>query len=87
MKCDGAAPVRVCPVQSEEIDAMLQRLSGLGAVSEKQAVEYLKQVARLCMQVTESIKSEVRRTKGSAFTDKTSAGTCVCVCASVYLQI
>ena len=45
----------------EERDSMLQRLSTLGADGEKKALDYLMNVGRLCLQLLDSIVSEVRR--------------------------
>ena len=50
-------------MQMEEHDSMLQRLSILGADGEKKALDYLMNVGRLCLQLLDSIVSEVRRAR------------------------
>ncbi len=84
LSCLARLPVFYClmigmgvySLQAEEQDVIQQRLSTLGASSEKEVLDCLVRLSRMCVQTTESIKTEVRRDRATLFENVEPSGKC-----------
>ncbi len=62
-------------MQGDERDAILQRLSSLTANNEKDVLDNLVQLSRVCVQASDNIKTDVRRERTELFEDVDPSGT------------